>query len=312
MAGGRRVGLLYGTMSGMLEQYVAAAAAGTDLTVDEAQACADAVFATAATEVDQVAALLRALAEKGEAVAEVVGFARAILERAHSGTGSDSRHRRGPGRYRWQRVGAVQRFHRGVVRGSCRRHQGGKARQPRVAPAQRQHGLSGCPRHRLRAGPGDDGRLLPGVAAGVLLCPRVASGHGRGGAGAPTGGTAHHLQLGGPAVQSGAAAVSAHGGQQRGRRGNAHRGAAAAWPAPGAGGLRCARHRRPLHLGAHRGVRAQRRKRYGAIPSGRSSSALPRLLTSGFRRGAAPTMRSPSPSWYGPSKPVTRGRRWPT
>jgi anthranilate phosphoribosyltransferase len=69
-------------MSGLLEQYVAAAASGTDLTVDEAQACADAVFATAATEVDQVAALLRALAEKGEAVTEVVGFARAILERA--------------------------------------------------------------------------------------------------------------------------------------------------------------------------------------------------------------------------------------
>ena len=65
-----------------LEQYLRAVAAGTDLAVDEAQACADTVFAVAATEVDQVAALLRGLAEKGEAVSEVVGFARAILERA--------------------------------------------------------------------------------------------------------------------------------------------------------------------------------------------------------------------------------------
>ena len=82
VAVGRHVGLLWETMSGTLEQYVSAAASGTDLAVDEAQACADAVFATAATQVDQVAALLRALAEKGEAVTEVVGFARAILERA--------------------------------------------------------------------------------------------------------------------------------------------------------------------------------------------------------------------------------------
>ena len=82
-------------MNGKLQQYVAAAQAGTDLTVDEAQACADTVFATAVDEVDQVAALLLALAEKGEAVTEVVGFARAILERATAapdeirGTGVD-------------------------------------------------------------------------------------------------------------------------------------------------------------------------------------------------------------------------------
>jgi anthranilate phosphoribosyltransferase len=69
-------------MSSDIAQYAAAVAAGNDLTADEARRCADAVFAAAATELDQVVALLQALAEKGEAAAEVTGFARAILERA--------------------------------------------------------------------------------------------------------------------------------------------------------------------------------------------------------------------------------------
>ena len=69
-------------MSSRIAQYTSAVAAGKDLTADEARACADAVFAAAATELDQVVALLRALAEKGEAAGEVTGFARAILERA--------------------------------------------------------------------------------------------------------------------------------------------------------------------------------------------------------------------------------------
>ena len=69
-------------MSSQVAQYTAAVAEGNDLTADEARACADAVFSGAATELDQVVALLRALAEKGEAAAEVTGFARAILERA--------------------------------------------------------------------------------------------------------------------------------------------------------------------------------------------------------------------------------------
>ena len=69
-------------MSSQVAQYTSAVAEGNDLTADEARACADAVFAGAATELDQVVALLRALADKGEAAAEVTGFARAILERA--------------------------------------------------------------------------------------------------------------------------------------------------------------------------------------------------------------------------------------
>ena len=69
-------------MSSRIAQYTSTVAAGNDLTADEARACADAVFADAATELDQVVALLQALAEKGEAASEVTGFARAILERA--------------------------------------------------------------------------------------------------------------------------------------------------------------------------------------------------------------------------------------
>ena len=69
-------------MNSRIAQFAAAVAAGNDLTADEARACADAVFAAAATEWDQVVALLQALAEKGEAASEVTGFARAILERA--------------------------------------------------------------------------------------------------------------------------------------------------------------------------------------------------------------------------------------
>ena len=69
-------------MSSDIAHYTSTVAAGRDLTADEARACADAVFAGAGTEVEQVVALLRALAEKGEAAAEVTGFARAILERA--------------------------------------------------------------------------------------------------------------------------------------------------------------------------------------------------------------------------------------
>ncbi|MDE0192976.1 MAG: anthranilate phosphoribosyltransferase [Gammaproteobacteria bacterium] len=69
-------------MSSQVAQYTAAVAAGNDLTADEARTCADAVFAGAATELEQVVALLQALAEKGEAAGEVTGFARAILERA--------------------------------------------------------------------------------------------------------------------------------------------------------------------------------------------------------------------------------------
>ena len=69
-------------MSSDIAQYTAAVAAGNDLTADEARACADAVFAGAGTELDQVVALLQALAGKGEAAAEVTGFAHAILERA--------------------------------------------------------------------------------------------------------------------------------------------------------------------------------------------------------------------------------------
>ena len=69
-------------MSSQIAQYTDAVAAGNDLTADEARACADAVFASAATELEQAVALLQALAEKGEAASEVTGFARAILERA--------------------------------------------------------------------------------------------------------------------------------------------------------------------------------------------------------------------------------------
>ena len=69
-------------MSTGVAQYTAAVAAGTDLTADEARACADAVFTASAGELDQVVALLEALAEKGEDAGEVTGFARAILERA--------------------------------------------------------------------------------------------------------------------------------------------------------------------------------------------------------------------------------------
>ena len=69
-------------MSSDIAQYTSAVAAGNSLTADEARACADAVFAGAGTELEQVVALLQALAEKGEAAAEVTGFARAILERA--------------------------------------------------------------------------------------------------------------------------------------------------------------------------------------------------------------------------------------
>ena len=69
-------------MSSAIAEYTAAIAAGRDLTAEEAKGCADAVFAGAGTELDQVVGLLQALAEKGEAAAEVTGFARAILERA--------------------------------------------------------------------------------------------------------------------------------------------------------------------------------------------------------------------------------------
>ena len=69
-------------MDSRIAQYSGAVAAGRDLTADEARACADAVFDGAPNELDQVVALLQALADKGEAAAEVTGFARAILERA--------------------------------------------------------------------------------------------------------------------------------------------------------------------------------------------------------------------------------------
>lgn len=69
-------------MSTRLAQYTATVAAGNDLPADEARACADAVFASPASELDQVVALLEALADKGEAASEVTGFAHAILERA--------------------------------------------------------------------------------------------------------------------------------------------------------------------------------------------------------------------------------------
>ena len=52
-------------MSSQIAQYTGAVAAGRDLTAEEARTCADAVFASAATELEQVVALLQALAEKG-------------------------------------------------------------------------------------------------------------------------------------------------------------------------------------------------------------------------------------------------------
>lgn len=70
-------------MKSMLERYEKIVRAGTNLGVDEAKICADIIFSAAPTEVEQVANLLQALAEKGETACEVLGFARAILERAN-------------------------------------------------------------------------------------------------------------------------------------------------------------------------------------------------------------------------------------